>query len=102
MKIAIITSGSHSISFILPFYFKAICYSPNYSSFHAIFVYYNTLNISLSFYFCSYKKRERNIICPLSYKSPLLVIRFSVNDPVAPVHLLQQDHPHELMGKCHF
>ena len=84
----------------IPDFFKT--YPPTNPKLSSYLVYYNTLNISLSFYFCSYKKRERNIICPLSYKSPLLVIRFSVNDPVAPVHLLQQDHPHKLMGKCHF
>ena len=31
----------------------------------------------------------------------LLVIGLSGNDPVAPVHLLQQYHPHQLMGKRH-
>ena len=31
----------------------------------------------------------------------LLVVRLVVHDPVAPVDLLQQDHPHQLMGKGH-
>ncbi|SFB30586.1 hypothetical protein SAMN04488072_11485 [Lentibacillus halodurans] len=33
---------------------------------------------------------------------PLFMVRFSPHNPKRPVHLLQQNHPHHLMGKCHF
>ena len=81
-------------------------------------VYYNTLNISLSFYFSLIRKESgtsyvhslsntphdsllHTISYPNAKKTHLFVIRLPVHDPVAPVHLLQQDHPHQLMGKGH-
>ena len=30
------------------------------------------------------------------------MIRLSIYNPIPPIHLLQQDHPHQLMGKRHF
>ncbi len=32
----------------------------------------------------------------------LFMIGFPVHDPIRPVDLLQQDHAHQLMRKCHF
>ncbi len=48
------------------------------------------------------------IVTPIHFKRRLpapfvflFMIRFSVDDPVAPVDLFQQDHPHKLMRKGH-
>ena len=38
----------------------------------------------------------------LSILPPLLMIRFSIHNPICPIYLFQQYHPHQLMRKRHF
>ena len=43
----------------------------------------------------------RNILPVKSNKYTLFMVRFSLNDPVTPVDLLQKNDPHELVRECH-
>ena len=47
------------------------------------------------------KKDELRNLTRLFLKPHLLMIRFSLHNPETAVDLLQQDKPHELMGKGH-
>ena len=46
-------------------------------------------------------RRRRRILLRRILSYPLFMIGFVFHNPIAPVQLLQQYHPHELMGESH-